>query len=234
MDCDSLSASSSTVGIINNTNKGSDNNSTFNVSLDEIMDSIKIKPECLISINRMQKLCEQIQLSYNNNQDIINNPTLQREVFDLIEKVYFYDFNSKQLEEQIDCKNTFEFELKKYKDPLYNFNLIEIKKNLKRLQIQNEIVCRKVSDVILQNSHAYSVELQRVSDFKTLLEDSAQICSISRRFLSMTQSVFIMSTLKLIKNNIKKTNLTNTLKSIEAIKELVIKKKLEIKIENTS
>lgn len=223
MDTDSAS----TTSVSSNINK---NKESIEVTLDEILESSNLTPDTLASIRKMQKICDFIQISNDNNQDNINNPGLQKEIFDFIDKIYFFDFKNWPENEKIEREtflnklnfnNTFEYEMKKYELKLEDFNVMEIKKNLKRLQIQYEVVCRKVSDIILKNSQAYSIELQRVSDFKALLEDSAQICSISRRFLSMTESVFIISALKLIKNNIKRTNLVNMLKSIQAIKELV-------------
>jgi syndetin len=77
-----------------------------------------------------------------------------------------------------------------------------------------------VSNIILQNSQAYSVELQRISDFKHLLEDSYQICSIARRSLLMNELVFTMPVLKLIKNQMKRTHLVRLSKSIRTIKSL--------------
>ena len=149
----------------------------------------------------------------------------------MIDRIYFFDFTVAQDEvtgepdaakqrllAQLDLKDTFEYEMQKLDAD--SFTKIEIKKAIKRLQIQAEIVGRRVSDIILANSQAYSLELQRVADFKLLLEDSAQICSISRHSLSMAQSTFIVSALKLIKNQIKRTNLCAVSKATEAIKEL--------------
>lgn len=86
------------------------------------------------------------------------------------------------------------------------------------MQIQRDIVGRKVSDIILQNSQAYSIELKRVSDFKLLLEDSHQICCISRRSLNMSEHLFIFPTVKLIKKQIKKLHLVNLFSAIKEIK----------------
>jgi hypothetical protein len=98
----------------------------------------------------------------------------------------------------------------------------EIERVVNRLQVQRDIVGRKVSDIILQNSQAYSVELKRVSDFKILLEDSHQICSIARRALSMSEFMFVLPSLKLVKKQVKKMHLVNLFNAISEIKSFVI------------
>ena len=104
------------------------------------------------------------------------------------------------------------------KKNMISFNKILIKNRAKKLQIEQDVVCRKVSDIILENSKAFSVELQRVSEFKFILEDSYQICSIARRSLFMSEYSFLMPTLKLVKKQMKKSNLIKLLNTVNEIK----------------
>jgi hypothetical protein len=62
--------------------------------------------------------------------------------------------------------------------------------------------------------------LQRVSDFKLLLEDSFQICSIARQSLFMNETFYTRPTLMLIKKQAGKSNLIRLYRSVEGIKQL--------------
>ena len=104
---------------------------------------------------------------------------------------------------------------------LDNFDKVQVKNTIIKLEIQRNIVGRKVSDAILKNSHSYSQELQRITDLKILLEDSFQLSTISRRSLLMTKLIFVMPSLKLIKKQTKKLHLVSFLKSIQAFKNFV-------------
>jgi hypothetical protein len=83
------------------------------------------------------------------------------------------------------------------------------------------VIGRKVSDAILKNSQSYSHELQRITDLKILLEDSYQLCSISRRSLLVSKLVFVLPSLKLIKKQLRKLHLISLLKNIQAVKSFV-------------
>lgn len=176
---------------------------------------------------------------------------MQREIFELIEKVYFHDFVTvPPLYEQEAAQglvDSSEFELRRLssskklsnddaevddggggvgdgggggggEEPLHKQ---EIEATIKRLRIQLDVVGRKCSDIILQNSQAYSVELKRVSDFKCLLEDSYQICAIARRALSMSEFMFVLPSLKLVKKQIKKAHLVKLYSAVNEIKSFV-------------
>ena len=102
-------------------------------------------------------------------------------------------------------------------------NKEEIEKRVKHLRVQLDVVGRKCSDIILQNSQAYSVELKRVSDFKGLLEDSYQICAIARRALAMSEFMFVVPSLKLVKKQLKKSHLVQLYTAVTEIKSFVIR-----------
>jgi hypothetical protein len=163
------------------------------------------------------------------------------DIFDLLERVYFIDFfnsnndeNSENLENKkretnsqneeatathINLyKDVVEFELRKLQVSNEPLDKNELKQKIKQLKSQLNVVGRRVSDIILQNSHAYSQELQRVSNFKLLLEDSYQICSIARRSLHMNELLFIAPTLKLIKKQANKLHRINLLNAIQGIR----------------
>lgn len=151
------------------------------------------------------------------------------DIYDQIERVYFHDFlnlsttsSDPSNEDLTECKDIIDFELRKL-----TFDKTEIIAKIKQLRAQSNIVGCRVSDIILLNSAAYSQELQRVSDFKLLLEDSYQICSIARRSLFMNESIFIMPTLQLIKKQERKSKLIHLLNSIKGIKHL---KKTNVRI----
>ena len=191
----------------------------------------------------------------NNNQENLN-PMLKKEIFDLIDKIYFNDFSVHTQTTSFDhFKDTSDYELHKQAElvsatsiddasygvlsaeddshsndtgsqskksnGLIEFNKLSIKNRAKKLQIEQDVVCRKVSDIILENSKAFSVELQRVSEFKYILEDSYQICSIARRSFYMAEYSFLMPSLKLVKKQVKKQNLIKLLTTILEIKYFV-------------
>jgi hypothetical protein len=173
---------------------------------------------------------------------------IKREIFDQIDKIYFNDF-AFEVENEANIKNTSEYELNRQLNFLIEikneneiveqeenenlgdlkqthkiekqFSKLEIKNRTKKLQVEHEIVCRKVSDIILENSKSFSQELQRVSEFKFILEDSYQICSIARRSLFMSEHSFFLPSLKLVKKQIKKQNLIKLLNTILEIKKFV-------------
>ena len=147
------------------------------------------------------------------------------DIYDQIDRVYFQDFlnlSTNSNDDLTDSKDIIDYELKKL-----TFDKTEIIAKIKQLRAQSNLVGCRVSDIILLNSAAYSQELQRVSDFKLLLEDSNQICSIARRSLFMNESIFTMPTLQLIKKQERKSNLIHLLNSIKGIKHL---KKTNLKI----
>jgi hypothetical protein len=98
----------------------------------------------------------------------------------------------------------------------------ELKAVINKLHLQRDVIGRKVSDIILKNSQAYSQELQRISDLKLLLEDCHQLCSISRRSVLMSKLIFILPALNLVRKQVKKLYMVKLLKSIRAIKSFVI------------
>jgi hypothetical protein len=104
---------------------------------------------------------------------------------------------------------------------LDKFDRNELKSIIVKLQLQRDVIGRKVSDIILKNSQAYSQELQRITDLKLLLEDSFQLCSISRRSILMSKLIYILPALNVVRKQVKKMYLIKLLKSIEAIKEFV-------------
>lgn len=155
---------------------------------------------------------------------------MQREIFELIDKIYFRDFSAEKSGEQdenIESESTTndvsEFELNKLscmsQNGLQDKELI--KSAIKNLHIKLDVVGRKCSDIILQNSRAYSVELKRVSDFKGLLEDSFQICAIARHALSMSEYMFVLPSLKLVKKQVKKSHLIKLYSAVSEIKSFV-------------
>ncbi|RNA36788.1 syndetin isoform X1, partial [Brachionus plicatilis] len=161
------------------------------------------------------------ETSDTKNPEYISNPFVQKELYDLIEKVYFTNFTNQTVDQEktSEYNDTADFELKNldYESPDVKIN---VKNVIKKLQIQHEIVGRKLSDIILQNSQSYSKELKRVSDFKQVLEDSYQICRISRRSLSMCLNSYIYSQLRLLTRQSKKIQLIKLLETIEDIKGL--------------
>ena len=102
-----------------------------------------------------------------------------------------------------------------------NFNKLEIKKTIKKLELQSDVLNKKVSDIILQKSHEYSAELQRVTDFKVLLEQSYQVCSMARSSLFAVEHIALFRTIDLIKKQMKKTNMIFMFRTINSIKMLV-------------
>jgi len=144
------------------------------------------------------------------------------DLLETIERIYFNEFNnSEQSEESNTSTNTenvfkdiVEYELKS------TTNKADLQAKLEKLKSYRDLVNKRVSDLILQNSRAYSQELQRVSDFKLLLEDSHQMCSIARRSLFMNETMFMLPTLKLIRKQMKKTHLINLFRSIQGIQRI--------------
>ncbi|CAF0856483.1 unnamed protein product [Brachionus calyciflorus] len=151
-----------------------------------------------------------------NQELIVSNPFIQKELYDLLEKIYFLNFlNSEETNEEF--KDTVDFELKRL--DFNNTDLkVQVKNLIKKLSVQHEIVGRKLSDIILQNRQAYSIELKRVSDFKHLLEDSHNMCCISRRSLEMSKNLYIHPRLKLIKKQIRKQQLIKLLIVLKEIR----------------
>ncbi len=184
------------------------------------------------------------------------NPMVKKEIFDMIDKIYFNDFQLAEQTPQGGFKDTSDYELNKHlelvtasgsaddassgvmsaeddtlsenskKNPFSSavvipFNKLLLKNKVKKLQIEHEVIGRKVSDIILENSKAFSVELQRVSEFKFILEDSFQICTIARRSLFMSEYVYLMPALKLVKKQLKKQKLISLLKTVYEIKYFV-------------
>lgn len=156
---------------------------------------------------------------------------MQREIFELIDKIYFRDFSAEKSDEKVEVdenestipNDVSEFELNKLscisQNGLQDKELI--KSAIKNLHIKLDVVGRKCSDIILQNSRAYSVELKRVSDFKGLLEDSFQICAIARHALSMSEYMFVLPSLKLVKKQVKKSHLVKLYSAVSEIKSFV-------------
>ncbi len=161
------------------------------------------------------------------------------DIYDQVERIYFIDFiqatKTEEPEKYSETTASTSTEIVKQTDIVdYEIKQLnnscsrpQIKSRIKQLQLQYEIITRRISDNILQNSQAYSNELQRVSDFKLLLEDSYQICSIARRSLFMNETVFTKPTLQLIKKQVQKTRLISLYKSIQGIKRL---KRTNVKI----
>jgi len=122
------------------------------------------------------------------------------DLLDSIDRIYFNDI--------------IEYELKNAN------NKLDLKLKIEKLKKHREHVNKRVSDLILQNSKAYSKELQRVSEFKLLLEDSYQMCSIARRSLLTNETMFLLPQLKLVRKQMKKQHLISLFKSILAIRQL--------------
>lgn len=159
------------------------------------------------------------------------------DIYDQIDRVYFHNFNESPSKldtasfssgstssfndsDLADCSSIIEYELRRLQtSPNSNYKN-DIKLKIKQLQTQANLVSCRISDNILQNSQAYSHELQRVSDFKLLLEDSFQICSIARQSLFMNETFYTRPTLMLIKKQACKSNLIKMYKSVEGIKQL--------------
>ena len=166
-----------------------------------------------------------MQLSFESsdtkNPEYISNPFVQTEIYQLIEKIYFINFTNQKsnLEEINKYNDTADFELKNI-DYESNDVKMNVKNLIKKLLIQHEIVGRKLSDIILQNSQSYSKELKRVSDFKQILEDSFQICHISRRSLELCLESSIYSQLKLLTKQKKKLKLKNVLDTVREIRNI--------------
>lgn len=162
------------------------------------------------------------------------------DIYDQIDRVYFHNFNSNHESptkfdtasfssgstssfndsELAECSSIVEYELKRLHSNAKSDYKNDIKLKIKQLQTQANLVSCRISDNILQNSQAYSQELQRVSDFKLLLEDSFQICSIARQSLFMNETFYTRPTLMLIKKQACKSNLIKMYKSVEGLKQL--------------
>lgn len=136
---------------------------------------------------------------------------------DLIDRIYFNDFNNNNNIDETanEYKDIVEYELKTASQNKHDLNV-----KLDKLTVHRDAVNKRVSDLILQNSRAYSLELQRVSDFKLLLEESHQMCAIARRSLHANEHMHTRPSLKLIRKQMKKTHLINLYKSMHAIREL--------------
>lgn len=148
------------------------------------------------------------------------------DIYDQVDRFYFVDYlNNRQSTDSnlSQSKDIVDYELAQ----LNCQSKADIIARIKELQTKCTLVSRRISDNILANSQAYSQELQRVSDFKLLLEDSYQICSIARRSLHMNETIFTKPTLQLIKKQVRKTHLINLFKSIQEVKIL---KRTNVKI----
>lgn len=169
----------------------------------------------------MSEIQMSLESSDSTNPEYISNPFVQTEIFHLIEKIYFINFanQASNVEEIYEYNDTADFELKSIDYENTNVK-IHVKNVIKRLRVQHEIVGRKLSDIILQNSQSYSKELKRVSDFKQILEDSFQICRISRRSLELCLDSYIYSQLKLIAKQKKKIKLKKLLKIVRELKNI--------------
>lgn len=168
-------------------------------------------------------------------QDALN-PSLKREILDLIEAIYFHDFKNDG-ETFNNYKDTSDYELNKQleiessvveekqpgdeKNCTMPFSKQAIKTRAKKLHIERDVVGRKVSDIILENSRAFSVELQRISEFKFLLDDTYEVCTQARRSLHMSEYSFLLPSLKLVKRHVKKQNLVKMLNMMVEIKRFV-------------
>lgn len=136
------------------------------------------------------------------------------DLLDSIDRIYFNEFNNENETTTTDYKDIIEYELKNAN------NKLDLKLKIEKLKKHREHVNKRVSDLILQNSKAYSKELQRVSEFKLLLEDSYQMCSIARRSLLTNETMFLLPQLKLVRKQMKKQHLISLFKSILAIRQL--------------
>ena len=97
----------------------------------------------------------------------------------------------------------------------------EIKNLNFKLQLQLQIVSRKVSDLILANSPKCNKQLNNVTELQELLEQSQNYCLNARYSLSNTLNKFTIQTLRLTKNEFKKKQLGNLYKAMHKIKSLV-------------
>ena len=112
-----------------------------------------------------------------------------------------------------------EFELHKLN--LVKFDVAAVSATLARLEQQRDAIGRRVSEIILKNSQAYSQELQRISDLKLLVQDCHQLCGMSRRSILMSNLVSIKPALSLVRKQAKKLCLVKLLKIIQAVKHFV-------------
>lgn len=92
--------------------------------------------------------------------------------------------------------------------------------NLK-LQIQLQIVSRKLSDLILKNSDKCLQQLQNVTELKLLLENSNEYCSLARFSLKKSQKRITLNSFDLLQSEIKKRHLVQLLKTLYEIKKFV-------------
>ena len=143
--------------------------------------------------------------------DNLSIRSINSDQLDSIDRIYFNDFTDQTL----DYNDIVEFELKNATQ-----TKLGLKQKLERLIQNRELVNKRVSDLILQNSKAYSLELQRVSDFKLLLQDSYQMCSIARRSLFTNETMYLLPILKLIRKQMKKSHMLNLFKSVQGINEI--------------
>ncbi len=113
-------------------------------------------------------------------------------------------------------------------------NKLEIKRCIKKLELQVDVVNHKMSDVILSKSQTYAAELQRVNDFKCLLEHSYQTCVDARSSLFMIEDLFLLKAMSLIRKQVRKANLVRIYKSAIMLKALVSRKSKIIEMINVS
>ncbi|GAB1605109.1 syndetin-like isoform X2 [Argonauta hians] len=135
------------------------------------------------------------------------DPHVDQEILESIESFYY---NSEQFD-------TSEYELKKLPE---NLQLSQIDEDRKRLRGQLDVVSRKVYELVLQNHPAYVTELQRVMELQKTLQLAGGICTTGRSQLSKARESFTATSLGLLANYRKRSQLMCLLKSLHTIKTL--------------
>ncbi|XP_014777198.1 syndetin [Octopus bimaculoides] len=136
------------------------------------------------------------------------DPHVDQEILESIESFYY---NSEQFD-------TSEYELKKLPETL---ELSQIDADRARLRGQLDVVSRKVYELVLQNHPAYVTELQRVMELQKTLQSAGGICTTGRSQLLKARESFTATSLGLLANYRKRSQLMSLLKSLHTIKTLV-------------
>ncbi|CAF0810355.1 unnamed protein product [Adineta ricciae] len=136
-----------------------------------------------------------------------------RETLNTIEDVYYNEDN-------FDPK---EYELQKLLSTMKDnpfLDLADVLNRRDRLKAQLLAVSKRVSKLVLENSSAYTTELQRVTVLTSALQDSIETCYHARRNLRRAQYQITTRNLTLIRNEMRKQQWIHVLHNIEKLKKL--------------
>ncbi|UJR36882.1 hypothetical protein I4U23_029595 [Adineta vaga] len=99
-------------------------------------------------------------------------------------------------------------------------DLADVLNRRDRLKVQLIAVSKRVSKLILENSSAYTSELQRVTVLTSALQDSIETCYNARSNLRHAQYQITTRNLTLIRNEMRKQQWIHVLQNIEKLKKL--------------